>query len=300
MTALEHPRPSPLMRLPLPLLQAGLVITWSSSFIGALLASDSGSVTRILLWRFIAVALIFAPFIWKAVHQGVSLRWCGIQVLLGAIGMFACVGMGFESINLGLPAGTASLISALQPLSTAVLSGAILGTVVAQRQWLGLILGFVGVAFSVGGLTGSDQYLGYAAAIGCMGTMVIATLIANATWNGDHLLAGLGIQSAATALLFLPITLWHGVTMPLASASFVLPTLWAIVFSTLGAYGFYYLSLARSGPVRTTSLIYLTPPVTALWAWAMFGQPVSLFAVVGLVLCFAGVWLARGGEKTAQ
>lgn len=294
--SIDHHRAG-LARLPLPLIQAGLVLTWSSSFIGALLASDSGSVTRILLWRFIIVALLFWPYIWKAVRQGVSLRWCLIQVVLGAIGMFACVGMGFEAINLGLPAGTASLISALQPLATAVLSGAILGTAVAGRQWLGLVVGFIGVALSVGDLSGSDQYLGYASAIGCMLSMVVATLIANAAWNGDHLLAALGIQSAVTALLFLPITLWHGVALPLATTGFLLPTAWAIVFSTLGAYGFYYLSLARSGPVRTTSLIYLTPPVTALWAWAMSGQPVSMFAVAGLVLCFAGVWLARGGEK---
>ncbi len=293
--SLDQPRTG-LSRLPLPLIQIGLVLSWSSSFIGALLAADSGSVVRILLWRFIIVSLIFAPFIWRALRSGVNLRWVGIQVVLGAIGMFACVGMGFEAINLGLPAGTASLISALQPLATAVLSGAVLGTIVARRQWLGLAIGFLGVALSVGDLTGSDQYLGYASAIGCMLAMVVATLIANATWNGDHLLAALGIQSAVTALLFLPLALWHGVAAPLADMGFLLPTAWAIAFSTLGAYGFYYLSLARSGPVRTTSLIYLTPPVTALWAWAMFGQPVSVFAVIGLVLCFAGVWLARGGE----
>ena len=66
------------------------------------------------------------------------------------------------------------------------------------------------------------------------------------------------------------------------------------MFSTLGGYGFYYLCLMRSGTVRTSSLIYLTPPVTLVWAWAMFGQPMSLYTMAGLLLCLAGVWLARG------
>ena len=49
----------------------------------------------------------------------------------------------------------------------------------------------------------------------------------------------------------------------------------------------------RSGTVRTSSLIYLTPPVTLVWAWAMFGQPMSLYTWAGLLLCLAGVALAR-------
>jgi drug/metabolite transporter (DMT)-like permease len=70
------------------------------------------------------------------------------------------------------------------------------------------------------------------------------------------------------------------------------------VFSTLGGYGFYYLCLMRSGTVRTSSLIYLTPPVTLVWAWAMFGQPMSIYTIVGLGLCLVGVALARG-ERNA-
>ena len=55
----------------------------------------------------------------------------------------------------------------------------------------------------------------------------------------------------------------------------------------------------RSGTVRTSSLIYLTPPVTLVWAWAMFGQPMSPYTWAGLILCLVGVWLARG-ERTPQ
>ena len=75
---------------------------------------------------------------------------------------------------------------------------------------------------------------------------------------------------------------------------------WPIVFSTLGGYGLYYVCLARSGAVRTTSLIYVTPGLTLVLAWAMFGQPMSPYTWIGLVLCLVGVHMARGERLPAH
>src|SRR5215471_1713638 len=165
-------------RIPLVVVQAALVLAWCSAFLGAIIASDNGSIVRVLLWRFVAVSLLFAPSLWRAVRRGVTWRWCLLQVLLGAVGMFSCIGLGIEAINLGLPAGTASLISALQPLATAVLAGPILRETVVRGQWIGLGIGLLGVALSVGGLSGGDQILGYLVCFGSMASMVIATMIA--------------------------------------------------------------------------------------------------------------------------
>jgi drug/metabolite transporter (DMT)-like permease len=175
-----------------------------------------------------------------------------------------------------------------------VLAGPLLGERVLRSQWLGLAVGFVGVLFSVGGLTGSDQLLGYLCSFVSMAAMVTATLIAKARWDGSDLGAALAMQTTVTAVLFVPVALYNGVFWPEPSWQFGGAVGWAIVFSTLGGYGFYYLCLMRSGTVRTSSLIYLTPPVTLIWAWAMFGQPMSPYTWAGLLLCLGGVWLARG------
>ena len=127
-----------------------------------------------------------------------------------------------------------------------------------------------------------------------MAAMVAATLIAKANWDGADLGAALAMQMTVTAVLFVPVAFYNGVFWPELSWHFAGAVGWAIVFSTLGGYGFYYLCLMRSGTVRTSSLIYLTPPVTLLWAWAMFGEPMSLYTMAGLLLCLAGVALSRG------
>jgi drug/metabolite transporter (DMT)-like permease len=289
----------PFSRTPLLVFQIGLILAWSSGYVGAIIAADTGSIVRVLLWRFIGVALLFSPFLWMAFRRGVTLRWCALHALLGVIGMFACVGLGIQSINLGLPAGTGALISALQPLAAAVFAGPLLGERVLKSQWIGLAIGFVGVLFSVGGLTGSNQLLGYLCSFASMAAMVVTTLIAKAKWDGTDLGSALAMQTAVTAVLFVPVALYQDVFWPEPSWHFAGAVGWAIVFSTLGGYGFYYLCLMRSGTVRTSSLIYLTPPVTLVWAWAMFGEPMSLYTWAGLLLCLAGVWLARG-EKVPE
>jgi drug/metabolite transporter (DMT)-like permease len=284
----------PFARVPLLVFQVGLILAWSSGYVGAIITAETDSIVRVLLWRFIGVALLFSPFLIQALRRGVTWRWVGLHSLLGVIGMFVCVGLGIQSINLGLPAGTGALISALQPLAAAVLAGPLLGERVVRAQWIGLGVGFLGVAFSVGGLTGSDQFMGYLCSFASMAAMVAATLIAKARWDGADLGPALALQTTVTALLFVPVALYQDVFWPQPTLLFGAAVGWAILFSTLGGYGFYYLCLMRSGTVRTSSLIYLTPPVTLVWAWAMFGQPMSPYTWIGLLLCLAGVWLARG------
>jgi drug/metabolite transporter (DMT)-like permease len=135
-------------RIPLVVLQVGLVLAWSSGYVGAIIAADTDSIVRVLLWRFVCVAL---PFLLNALRRGITWRWCLLHGTLGAVGMFMCVGLGIEAIDLGLPAGTGALISALQPLAAAVLAGPILAERVSRAQWLGLAVGFIGVMASVGG-----------------------------------------------------------------------------------------------------------------------------------------------------
>jgi len=289
----------PFARIPLLVLQVGLILAWSSGYVGAIIAAETDSIVRVLVWRFIGVALLFSPFLIRAIRRSVTWRWCALHALLGLIGMFACVGLGIQAINLGLPAGTGALISALQPLAAAVLAGPLLGERVIRSQWIGLGVGFLGVLFSVGGLTGSNQLMGYLCSFASMATMVAATLIAKARWDGSDLGAALAMQTTVTAVLFVPVALYQDVFWPELSWHFGAAVGWAIAFSTLGGYGFYYLCLMRSGTVRTSSLIYLTPPVTLVWAWAMFGQPMSPFTWAGLLLCLAGVWLARGERLPA-
>ena len=279
-------------RLETALLEIGLVLAWSSTFIGAVLAAQTSSVFGVLLWRFVLVALVLSPFLWQAIRRRPGWRWLGVQASLGAIGMFACLASGVKAIDLGVPAGTAALVSALQPLVTAALAGPVLNERVLPRQWLGLGLGLAGVAVAVGPL-GSGDLLSYALVVVSMLCIVAITLIAKAGWDNSHFLAAFSVQALVAAVLFVPMAWLDGALLPEWTMAFAAALAWAVVLSTACAYGLYYACLQRTSAVRVGSLIYLTPPVTTLLAWLMFGQPITLPAAAGFAVCMLGVWLAR-------
>lgn len=282
------PRPLPAILF----LEFGLVIAWSSGFIGARLAADTPSVFLVLFWRFVIVSLVLAPFVVAALRDGLTMRAVAFQGLLGVLAMFGYLALGVKAIAMGVPTGTAALISALQPLATAALAGPLLGELVRSRQWTGLLLGFVGVSVVVWGTLGSAPVLAYGLSVGATVSLVAATLIAKRVNSPTPLIPALGIQSAVAAVLFTPLALMDGSLAPPTDLGFITAVVWFIVFSTIVAYGLYWVCLHRSTATRVGSLIYLTPPVTMIWGWAMFREPLRETAVIGLVICFCGVILA--------
>ncbi|WP_051609397.1 DMT family transporter [Fodinicurvata fenggangensis] len=281
-----------------PVLEVGLVICWSSGFIGGTLASATTSIYLVLFWRFLLISLLLLPLAGRGIAR-MAPRELALQALLGTFAMFGYLATLITAIDQGVPAGTAALIAALQPLATAALAGLVLSESVSARQWLGLLVGFGGVALAVGGGLDQAPLWGYGLTLLSMASIVTATLIARRQARPSPLLPSLSVQSAVAALLFLPLALLDGTLVPEATGSFVYAILWFILFSTLGGYGFYWACLARTSATRVSSLIYLTPPVTTLWAFVMFGQAITPGAVAGFLVCLAGVWLAKARRSTA-
>ena len=212
------------------------------------------------------------------------------------------------AIDLGVPAGTTALITALQPMLTAAIAGPLLGERLGARGWAGLGIGFVGVAFAVQGSLGTAPWWAYTLPFGSILCVVIASVAAKGeSGNGESggakelpLPAIIGVQSAATAIALLIPAALAGPLLPPLDPMFWSAVGWFIALSTIGAYGFYWLCLRQTSATRVASLMYLTPPVTAVWAWAMFGEAITLRIVAGFAICLCGVWLANGAATSQR
>lgn len=281
------------------LLEAGLVLAWSSGFIGAKLAAETPSVFLVLFWRFVFAAGLLCPFVLLALRRGLGWRAFRLQLVIGSLAMFVYLATGIRAIDLGVPAGIAALIGALQPLATAALAGPVLGELVGRRQWAGLVIAFAGILIAVTGSFGDAPLSAYALALLGVVALVAATLIAKASATHVPLMPALGIQSLVSAVLFLPLAAADGSLVPELTAGFVAAVAWFVVFSTIAAYGLYWLCLRRSTATRVASLIYLTPPATMVWAWLQFGEPMTVAAIVGFTLCLVGVALSRTAPRKA-
>ena len=274
---------------------------------GHLASQADASIFLVLLWRFLVAAFLLSPFVWIAARAAAAearpawWRMAAGQAGIGVLAMGGYIAAVVWAIDLGVPAGTTALVTALQPLLTAALAGPLLGERMGRWGWIGLGIGFAGVALAVQGSLGTAQPWAYGLPFAAVLCVVAASIAAKGT-EGDapmSLPVVVGIQSAATAVaLIVPARLVGPMTPPLDPV-FRSAVAWFVVLSTFGAYGFYWLCLRRNGATRTVSLMYLTPPVTAAWAWAMFGETITPAMVVGFAVCLAGVTLAaaRGGGE---
>ncbi len=282
------------------LVPALLVLLWSTGFIGARLGLPHAEPLTFLTLRYALVMVLMGAVVmftraswprdWRqVVHIGIS----------GLLIQGVYLGGVFIAMHRGLPAGITALIVGVQPLLTAVLAGWLLGPRVTGREWLGLGLGLVGVAMVVrskiglGGLTPAELAPMLVPVIVALLAITAGTLYQKTFCPRFDLATGSIIQFAPSLLLTAVIAA-RTETMQVAwTGDFVFALLWLAVVLSAGAITLFNLLIRSGSLINLASLFYLVPPVTALIAWAIFGETLGAAAVLGMVVAVSGVWLAR-------
>jgi len=275
----------------------GLVVMWSSGFIGAELGTREAPVDTLLMWRFIAAAVLLGGGWLLFRRRRLSLRAVSEQTAIGALSQGGYLGGIVWAVGLGVPSGTAALIAALQPLAAGALAGRLLGESVSARQWTGLAIGLGGVALVVqGDLYGTSAVTpwAYGLPFAAMAALLAASFLERRARSPLAPVDAIPLHCLISAVLFAGVALVGGHAAPPSGGGFWFAVAWTVLLSTVGGYGFYWLSMRRSGVTRTSALMYLTPPTTSVWAYAMFGEAPGALALAGMALCLAGVAVANG------
>jgi drug/metabolite transporter (DMT)-like permease len=69
---------------------------------------------------------------------------------------------------------------------------------------------------------------------------------------------------------------------------------WSVLGLTLGGSSLLYLLIQKGAAASVTSLMYLVPPCTAILAWFLFDEPITLVTLLGIALTAWGVsWVVR-------
>ena len=292
------PVPTQLTRL-MPLL---FVVLWSTGFIGAKYGLPYAEPLTFLAVRYVLViGLMTLLALAMRAPWPASPRDAMHIAVTGLLVHAVYLGGVFMSIHHGLPAGISALVVGMQPLLTGALAGALLGERVSSRQWAGLAWGFAGVALVVGSKVSVDGV-----ATDALGRMLLPALaalvgITAGTLYQKRFCPRFDLRTGSV-LQFLPSLALTALvasqveTMQIDwSGEFVFALLWLVLVLSLGAISLLNLLIRSGSAVNVASLFYLTPPTTALIAWAMFGETLSPLALAGMAIAVSGVWLARKG-----
>lgn len=269
------------------------VLLWSTGFIVAKYASPHAPPLAFLLWRYASVVLVLLPVIaitgapWP---RNVA-SWLHVAVV-GVLLQATYLGGVWWAIAEGMPAGASALIVGTQPLLTAFLAGAV-GERASARQWIGLVLGFGGVALVL-----SDRFTlqGVGPAPLLVNVLALAGITAGTLYQkrfgvGVDLRTGSAIQFGASFLVTLPFVLASGKWQVDFAAEFWLALAWSVLVLSLVAMALLLTMIRRGRATEVASLMYLTPPATALLAWALFGEALGLRAWAGVLVAMSGVAL---------
>ena len=275
------------------LLPGLFVILWCTGYLVVRLAMPDAGPVRFLAFRFgvAAVLLAVAACVIRAPWAGRTIDYAHMAVvglLVHGIGL----GGVWVGLDLGVEAGVAALVMGTQPLLTAALAISLIGERIDRRMAAGLALGFLGVTLVIQHkLGGVGNPAGLAAVVVAVVAMTLGVLYQKRRCAHINLVTGNAVQLAAAGIACLAVAWWID-DRPVEWTVQIFAVLgWSVLVLSIVATLLLYRMLRRGAASRVASLLYLVPPVTALMAWAVFGETIGPLAIAGMALTAAGVAL---------
>ena len=271
---------------------AVFVLIWATGFIVARYGMPHAPPMKFLAVRYVLSVLCFLMWSLAARAAMPSGRKQLTHLAVTGILMHAgYLGGVWAAVKLGMGAGLVALLVGLQPVLTGMWVSS-RGGAVSARQWSGLALGFGGLALVVWQKLG----VGEIHAANFMLAVIALLSITAGTLYQKRFVAPCDVRTASLVQLCAAFA----VTLPLAlletepmqwGAQLAGAMAWSVLALTLGGSSLLYLLIQRGAATAVTSLLYLVPPTTALMAWVLFAEPITVYTVAGMALAAVGVSL---------
>ncbi len=270
------------------------IILWSSAFITSKPITVDASPFAALCFRFTFVTIGFALFsiitnqklftdfnkILKAMISGILFH----GLYLGGV---------FYSISKGFPVGITALIVCLQPILTAILAGPLLNEVVTWRQWIGIILGFLGTLIVLGFDGGKElPVVGIVASFIALAAVTAGTLWQKTLSEDLPLSVSNTYQAFSASCFHLIVALALGDWFINLTLGFMLSMGWQILAVSFGAFTILMYLIKNDSASKTATLFFLVPPVSVFMAWIFINENITIADFIGLLIATLGVYIA--------
>jgi len=275
------------------------VVIWSTGFIGAKYGLPYAEPFIYLALRMVLACALMIGLV--LLTRGVwprNLNEVGIYATSGLLLHAGYLGGVFFAISKGMPAGLAALVVGLQPILVAIFAQRTVGESVTSRQWLGLLLGFTGVAIVVlermrsnGGMHGSTSLAADIAIVIALLSATAGTIYQKKYGGQMPLASGTAIQYGATALvMFILAVLFETLEIDW-NPRFIAALAWQVLVLSLLAVTLLMVLIRQHSVSRLSSYLYLVPPLTAIEAYFFFDEQITLAMIAGMAVVAVGVVL---------
>jgi len=270
------------------------ILLWSSAFITTKPIIDNSDPFVALALRFFFVALGFCLFSLYSNHSIIVNKKHLIEsVFSGVLFHGFYLGGVFYSISIGMPTGIAALIVTLQPVLTNALSGPMLGEKVTTKQWVGVLLGFIGASLVLGLDVGSDiPLLGLVATIIALIAITTSTIWQKKLSNNLPLSVSNFYQAVGGCLFHILIIIFIAEPYIDFSQTFLIAMSHQIFLVSFGAFTILMYLIKNNSASKTVSIFFLIPAISAFMAWIFLDESLTNLDLIGFLITTIGVYIA--------
>ncbi|MBM3720016.1 MAG: DMT family transporter [Actinobacteria bacterium] len=274
------------------------VLLWSTGFVGAKYILPFAEPFVFLTVRY-AIATLLLVIIAKAISESLTLNrdqiWRSITV--GVFLQVIYIGGVFYAVHLGVPAGTTSAIVSLQPIVVSVLAVRFLGERIRWVQSAGLLLGLFGVCLLLlpkvfsGDFVPSFSGVGILCCFLALSGTTAGYLLQKKSGADIPVLPGTAVQFAAATLIFAVAASFTEEWKVEVTTEFLLALAWIVIALSIGSIFLLFYLLKHDSASSVSSLYYLVPPLTAIEAFALFGERIAPVGLAGMAFAAIGTIL---------
>ena len=275
------------------------VILWSSAFITTKPITDNSDPFSALAFRFLLVAFGFFVYaIYKKEKIIVKKKFLFEALSTGILFHGIYLGGVFFSVSKGLPTGVVALIVTLQPILTNILASPILNEKISLKQWIGVILGFLGAFLVLGFDIGASlPIIGVLSAFIALISVTSATLWQKKLSNNLPLSVSNMYQAIGGCLFNILLIFTIGKPFINFSSTFLIAISHQILLISFGAFTILMYMIKRNSASKTVTLFFLVPPTTALMAFLFLNEKLNYIDLFGFLIVSIGVFIATRGGK---
>ena len=270
------------------------IVLWSSAFVTTKPIIDNSDPFSALAFRFFVVAFGFFIFSIYTKQKILTNHKNLLQSFLSGI-LFHGVYLGgvFYSVSIGMPTGIAALIVTLQPILTNALAGKFLGEKVSIKQWIGVILGFIGATLVLGFDIGSSlPVFGVIASFIALLAITTSTLWQKKISNNLPLSVSNMYQAMGGCLFHILVIFIFSELYINFTPTFLIAMSHQIFLVSFGAFTILMYLIKNNSASKTVSIFFLIPPTTAIMAWLFLNEKLNNLDLIGFAVATLGVYIA--------
>ncbi|MDC3030507.1 DMT family transporter [Candidatus Pelagibacter sp.] len=270
------------------------IVLWSSAFITTKPIIDNSDPFAALAFRFFFVAIGFNLFcIYSKQSIFINKKNLFESLFSGILFHGFYLGGVFFSVSIGMPTGIAALIVTMQPILTNALSGPILGENVSLKQWIGVLLGFIGAFLVLGIDVGKNIPL-----IGLIATIIaLLSITASTIWqkklsNNLPLSVSNFYQAIGGCLFHCLIMIFFTTPYINFTQTFLIAMGHQIILVSFGAFTILMFLIKKNSASKTVSIFFLIPSTAAFMAWLFLNETLTSLDLIGFFIATIGVYIA--------